>query len=313
MMRFFVRTFVLLCGVTLVSTSCSEETLPEARNQNSKRDSTDSHPPVTGLTYHVVDGQDALPGGGVRLAWYAPAEAVPDDYVVSVDGVDLVPTNDTYYDVFEPGAELAVYARYQDERSEPRTLFFGAKETKELTLWASDYVFYLKPLRTQFDSKDKKQNHIQGNYPRHPATDTISGFGFDASGKAWAYDLGDTVNWPFVDYYIVDFLPGIAIAAPDLHEPALNEKMSGVSNPISGTEYENYKTAESVGYYYNYTEIAQDGLYSLMLTDSNEISHFAKVMITNMEDAKVSLKLAFQPVPELRWLVVGKSSSGIEE
>ncbi len=271
---------------------CQEEGVPGPSKQNILLD-TLNHPPVKNLNYQVVESSSE-PGGGVRLMWVKPDSAEPDDYVVSVDGVDLVPVTENYMDVYEPGAKLAVYARYGGVKSEPVTANFGAVETAEITVWS-----------------------INDPSPDHP-----SGFGFTTDGTAATYLL--SMEPEKVDFYISMGQSGNTptLTAPKDHAPTpINgEGNASVIVPLSYDDLV-FASLSDYGFFITQKPLYSDSVYCLWIdpTDNGFTGddHFGKALVTNIEDNsgiyEVTFKLAYQKIPGLQWVVVDKPSSGIEE
>jgi len=55
------------------------------------------------------------------------------------------------------------------------------------------------------------------------------------------------------------------------------------------------------------------GVYALWIGVYEADAHYAKLRIMDVDGLKVTLKLACQTVPELRWLVAEKHVTGIKE
>jgi len=235
-------------------------------------------PPVTNLNFDIVDDTDGNPGGGIKVTWSAPADATPDEYVVSVDDVDQVAVDGTEDYVYTAGAEIAVYAVYGEERSSAETLDFGAVETPTLEVWS-------------VDDPD----------PEHP-----SAFGFGANGTAAPYAVSVEANWSSIDFYIA---AGPVLVSPSDHlpEPINNEENASSEE---NTTYEDLDivAATGVGNYLTGRDLTDNGLYGLWIDPTangyDEGDNFGKAVVTGIDGDKVTFKLAYQKVAGLRWVVV---------
>ncbi len=215
--------------------------------------------------------------------WEKPDSTEPDDYVVSVDGVDLVPIMEPYMDVYEPGAKLSVYARHSGEKSEPASANFGAAETPLIEVWS-----------------------VNDPDPDHPC-----GFGFDSSGSAKAYTSLET---DLYDYWIYADPDRILLVSPSDHAPEpFNEHYyysTAASESYSNLEVINISNSLTFS---TQSKIYVDSLYSLWLSEDmsgySAQDHFGKALVIGIENSsevyKISFKLAYQLIPGLRWVVLG--------
>lgn len=310
MKRSLSLTWVIIVTFAVVQMACEDSEIPRETSLVGKY--LDDYPPVENLEFVVIDE-----GSAVELTWDAPGTATPEEYVVSVDSVDQAPVTETIDYVHTPCALVEVYAVYPEGRSEPRALHFGAVETVELVLWATEWYSRPPCPRTEIipglaEQQKSARWEVEVHATDHPNPDDPAGFGFAEDGIAIAYDLSDTTTWPYVDFFIVDFGGGsLAIAGPEVHEPPLNDRMNGVTDPLR-ISYEDLNLAPSDGYY-TYSDIMTGGVYALWIGVYEADAHYAKLRVMDVDGFKVTLKLACQTVAKLRWLVVGKHITGIKE
>ncbi len=244
---------------------------------------------VRSLQYRVVADTLGNPGGGIRLEWVAPTyneggglfscsqrkEVYPDHYVIDADGVKVGTTTNTFYYVFTPCRAIEVAAVWDGEKSIPIMLDFEAVETPTLDIWS-------------MDDPD----------PSHP-----SGFGFGETGTATAYSVSDSTNNDKIDFFI-DY--GLKIASPNERVPTVNDERNTTSIEIGS--YYVLKVVSPCGNdrYLTKRDLANNGLYGLWIDPtSNGYStddNFAKAHVTGINGYKVTLRLAYQAVPGLRWV-----------
>jgi len=235
--------------------------------------------PPTNVNITVVDDQDGNPGGGIHVTWSAPADgSTPDEYVVSVDGVDQVAVTTLEDFVYTPGAKIVVKAIYGSDESAADAEELGAIETPSLNVWTVNDVD-----------------------PNHP-----SGFGFQTSGTAMAYAVSVPANAPEIDFYLAS---GPNLAAPKDHLPtAINEKGSASSSESGTYETLDITAATGVGAYLTNRSLAANGLYGIWLDDTDDgytaDDHFGKALVSGISGEQVTFKLAYQLEPGLRWVLV---------
>jgi len=234
-------------------------------------------PPVENLNYTIVNDQDGNPGGGLKLTWSAPADAEPDEYIVSVDGVDQVAVETTEDYVYTPGAKIEVFAVYNEDKSAAVELDFGVVETT-LEVWSVDDLD-----------------------PAHP-----SAFGFADDGNASTYAVSVESNWPMIDYYIAS---GPNLASPSDHLPTpINNEENANSSETGTYDGLDIVSETGVGKYLTNRDLTNGGLYGLWLDPTGDGydtgDHFGKAVVTGIDGNKVSIKVAYQKVGGLRWVVV---------
>jgi hypothetical protein len=256
--------------------------------------SPDELAPVSGLNYEIVNGLDGNPGGGIKLTWSAPPDygggggfscrrpensgTAGVEYVVSVDGVDQVAVDVTEAYVYTAGAEVAVYAVYNDVKSTPVTLDFGAVESPSVEVWSVD----------------------------DPSPDHPSGFGFCENGTVATYAESNEDNSDYIDYYVVS---GLILTYFYSHYPTPSPSDVAASSEEPGT-YDDLDivAATGVGTYSTSRALSNNGLYGLWI-DANangydESDNFGKALVTGIDGHKVTFTFAYQTVAGLRWVVV---------
>lgn len=232
--------------------------------------------PVTNLNFEIVNDTEGNPGGGIKVTWSAPATATPDEYIVSVDGADQVAVDVTEDYVYTAGAEVAVYAVYNDVKSAAETLDFKVIVT-DIDVYTTD----------------------------DPAADHPSGFGFTPAGSAQTYSVS-TANqdeWPDIDYYISS---GHVLTAPMDHLPdPLNAKGSAAS--VETDAFDDLDIVAAPGNYLTQRDLTVNGIYGLWLDAANDnydvTDHFGKAFVEGISGEQVTLKVAYQTVAGLRWVV----------
>ncbi|MBN2380945.1 hypothetical protein JXM67_14195 [candidate division WOR-3 bacterium] len=280
----YTLAIAFIAGMALFFTACEEDDGGEY--QPGEITTYQEHPPVKNLTYEVVDDLEGDPGGGIYLTWDSPDGATPEEYVVSIDGIDQTPTEVTEDYVYTPAAKIEVYAVYTDGRSTPKALEFKAVETELLEVWSS----------------------------KDPSPDHPSGLGFGSSGFAASYAMSFPQNWPFIDYYVDTT---VSLASPDLRTPEPMNDEHNTSCSQTGT-YEKLNVVKPCGgVYHDRTGIVKSDLYGLWLDENDNgytsDDHFAKAYVIDVQGLKVTLKLAYQRTPGLRWVITEEEKVGIEE
>jgi hypothetical protein len=136
--------------------------------------------------------------------------------------------------------------------------------------------------------------------PDHP-----SGFGFIGDGTAHAFALSDSSNWPSIDYVMDDFDGVMNFRSPNSFLPPYNGEDNTVAEAV-GTGFDDARNAE--GDFRHVLEAKRDSVYYLRIDPNANgwdagADHFAKAKVESVVDEKVTLKLAFQTIPGLSWLV----------
>jgi hypothetical protein len=137
--------------------------------------------------------------------------------------------------------------------------------------------------------------------------DSKHGFGFDADGNAVPYAL-DYVHFDSLDYYLDDTdtsLSPVGLVNPRRNN--WNQKGNAIKGPFSA-DYDSVKIADAPGSsYVEQMRLAFDAVYHFWLDpaangwDSGD--HFAKAKVVAMDGSKVTLKIGYQKVRGIRWLV----------
>lgn len=288
-MKTYPNLLIPLILLAIVLFTGCEEMEPFSENTSGQTAVGKDYPPVRNLDYEVVDDLDGQPGGGLHLRWDPPDGAIPQVYVVRVDGMDQPPVKTTEDYVYTPGMIVAVIAVYADGESKPEELDFEAVETPSLDVWS-----------------------VADPLPEHP-----SGLGFGPDGTASSYAVSYPENWPSIDYYI-DHDEGPFLSSPNSRElEPLNEEEN--TSCLSDFAYVELMIVIPCDQH-NYSSkrrIYKDDVFGLWLDpDADGYStndHFGKAKVLDAFGNKVTLKLAYQTVPGLRWVATEEGSVGIEE
>jgi hypothetical protein len=245
---------------------------------------------VQGLQYTVVSDTLGNQGAGVKLEWAEPyyyeggglfscsqrKEVYPDYYVIYAEGVRIGTTKDNFFYVFNPCVEVEVRAVWDGVESGGVVLDLAATETPTLEVFS-------------MDDPD----------PNHP-----SGFGFRPTGSVIAYSLSAGTDNDKIDYFIAS---GLKITSPSERVPAINDKRNTTS--IETGDYDNLKVVSPCdnGLYVTSRELENGSLYGLWIDPSADgystDDHFAKALVTGIDGYKVTLRLSYQSVGGLRWVV----------
>lgn len=129
-------------------------------------------------------------------------------------------------------------------------------------------------------------------------------FGFTSDGTAAAYDVTNTANYPKIDYIVEDRTVPMSFWSPNEYTPAYNQKIDG--SLAAGTDFDALLTAPTSGTYTTKTEFLQNSVYALWMGTSTTWTtsdHFAKVKVETVSGTTVTLKLSYQPIGGLRWLI----------
>jgi len=216
-------------------------------------------------------------GGTLRLTWTAVTDA--QSYEITTDDSTFT-TTAVSYDVVTPSATIEVRAVNGSDKSDPATIDCAVVETSSLIL---------------YDKTDPD--------PNHP-----SGLAFTTSGSASALSLDDA-NKATLDFVcdMVTVTPVGLVNAGD-YGWAQNVKLNTLMD--AGTvDYDAFTEAASTGYTTQLSTLT-NGVYALWLSASTawtSSDHFCKAKIISIEDvggySKVTLKVAYQKIGGLRWLV----------
>lgn len=223
------------------------------------------------VTYEPI-----LEGTELRLSWSAVQDA--EGYKVYVDGAEEADITGTSYDVAGPAKTVGVSAYGDGDETNQWTLDLGPTITTSLTVYGRG-----------------------DTASAHP-----SGFGFVTDGTAVTYPLSDSSNWPNLDFYLEDVGVPMTLCSPDVRN--YNTKFNG-SIEAATTNFDALDIAALVDAgYTDQTELAVNGVYSIWIDpnangwdDTND--HFGKIHILSISGHTVTMKLAYQRVSGLLWVV----------
>lgn len=251
--------------------------------------------PVQDAKCTPVEDEAGNPGGGVQVSFKSDTrlflreggcyqDYIADGQVKFVLSVDSAPQDSVTVEsddldktvsctLYTPGARITIDA-YE--------VGYGFLGSKELSVAA------LESLIEVYSSE----------------TEGPTGIGFDSTGKASAYSVEDSPAT--VDYFVSTDESGETTFLKS------GERYSGgVRGVCSASEsFDSLLITPSVSAatYQDSTAIAQGSVYSLYLDqgekDYSTDDFFAKAYVTSIADGRVSLRIAYQPVPGLRWVVV---------
>lgn len=129
-------------------------------------------------------------------------------------------------------------------------------------------------------------------------------FGFTSDGTPAAYDVTNTGDYTKIDYILEDRAVPLSFWSPNEYTPQYNTKING--SLAAGTDFAAVKTAPTSGTYTTKTELTVNSVYALWMgTSTNWLAtdHFAKAKVESVSGTMVTLKLAYQPIGGLRWLI----------
>lgn len=225
------------------------------------------------VTYEPIEN-----GAKLRLTWTAVTDA--DGYNIYVDGEKDTSITGTSIDVAGPAKKIEVSAYKGKEEGEKWTLDLTPTYTPALTLYgASD-----------------------------PSPDHPSGLALKDAG-AVALAIGVEANKPEIDYVFDDrgnFAP-MSIVNPGDYTPQINSKGNAVSDATTGS-FDDADIAPAPGSYETQrSPISQNAVYYLWLDRNNNNystdDNFAKIQIISISGTVVNIKVAYQKVKGLRWVV----------
>jgi hypothetical protein len=224
------------------------------------------------VTIQVLDN-----GATLRLTWDEVTDA--DGYYIYRDGV-LVDSIDeattTTYDADEPAQLYEVSAFAGEDESATDQIDCEPVVTTSLEVWDTDDSDTLHP----------------------------SAFGFNTSGTAIAYAIGDTTSWPSIDYYIHG---GATTEFWSPHHGNLNDQVNVTKN--SGeTDFDDIDICDAPGAYLSQTEVSENAVYYFWIDPTDNgwdaaTDYFGKIKVEDVSGNKVTMRLAFQTIAGLRWCV----------
>jgi hypothetical protein len=215
-------------------------------------------------------------GGTLRLSWAAITDA--KQYEITT-AESVFTTTALTYDLTTPTKSVEVRAVNGSDKSDPFVLSLAVKTTPTITVYG----------RSDTASS-------------HP-----SGFGFSSDGTAVPYSLTNQAT--SIDYVMDDvgtFGTGMWVTGPTGYQTPVNPWGNAIQS--SATGYDELAIAPAPGNYDLYLQIAVNGTYTAWLDHNDDgvvdaTDHFAKIKVESVDGAIVTLKLAYQAVGGLRWLV----------
>ena len=230
------------------------------------------------LTKPNVTTEAVNTGATLRLTWTAVTDA--KSYEITTDDSTYTTTS-TSFDVTTPTGTIDVRAVNGSDKSDPATIDCKVVETSSLVLYG--------------------KSDANANDP--------SGLAFTTSGSASALSLDDA-NKASLDFVCddVNLSPVGFVNAGDYSWPQ-NAKVNTLMD-AGTTDYDAFIYAAASGYTTQLV-LGANGVYALWLSSSaswTASDHFAKAKIITIEQPdgtyyKVTLRLAYQKIGGLRWLV----------
>jgi hypothetical protein len=135
---------------------------------------------------------------------------------------------------------------------------------------------------------------------------TDDAFGFSTTtGIAVAMDA---VVGPDIDFVMEDRAPDpMSFWSPTSYNPVYNNKDNAASVATGITDFNALKICAAPGNYFTKLQISENAVYSLWIDVTGDgystDDHFAKSQVVSISGTAVTLKLAYQKVGGLRWLV----------
>lgn len=214
-------------------------------------------------------------GATLRLTWIEIADA--DGYYIYADGVIIDTLDDAAtitYDATTPAAEYGVSAYAGEDVSSIATIDCEPTVTTGLVVY------------------DMSQ----------PPPDP-SGFGFNSSGTAVAYQVSDSTNHALLDFYI-ESAPQ-SFFSP--HHGGYNAEVNATENSGS-TNFDAQDIANAPGNYTTQTDIVSDAVYFFWIDPTNNgwdnsTDYFGKIKVLSISGTAITMDLAYQPISGLRWCV----------
>ena len=223
------------------------------------------------VTYEAINS-----GAELRLTWTAVTDA--KEYEITTDD-SVFTTTASPFDIKSPTSMIEVRAVNGNDESDPFVLSLAVKTTPTITVYG----------RSDTD-------------PSHP-----SGFGFSSDGTAVPYSLtNQATSIDFVMDDVGTFGTGMWVTGPTGYQTPVNPWGNAIQS--SATGYDVLAIAPAPGNYDLYLQIAVNGTYTAWLDHNDDgvvdaTDHFAKIKVESIDGTIVTLKLAYQTVGGLRWLV----------
>lgn len=233
--------------------------------------------PVT-LDAPKVDWTVKDQGGTLKLTWDAVTDA--EGYKVYFDGSSSADTTltATSIEITEPMKSVKVEA-------------YNGTETADSTL-----VLSVTSTVTTINVHGLSQ------------VGTDNAFGFNTTtGIGTAVDVSSGTSTT-ADFVMEDRAPDpMSFWSPTSYTPPVNAKDNASVVATGITDFNALKGATAPGSYSTKTEISQNAVYSLWIDPTGDgystDDHFGKAQVTSLSGAAVTLKVAYQMIPGLRWVV----------
>jgi len=214
-------------------------------------------------------------GATLRLTWAAVTDA--ESYEITTDETTYTVTASPF-DVTTPTKSIKVYAVNGTDKSDPFSIDCGVVTTTSIDVYG-----------------------ISDPEPTHP-----SGIGFNTDGTAIAVSV--TNQKAQVEFVMDDqYQSGtMYLFSPIGYDPHINEWGNAAQD--AGAEFDAVYLAPGTGNYNLYMALAVNGTYAAWLDHNNDSSidatdHFAKIKILSINGTLVTVKLAYQKIGGLRWLM----------
>lgn len=216
-------------------------------------------------------------GATLRLTWDAVDGA--DSYEITADGSTYT-TDATTYDVSVPAATIEVRSMKGDTKGDSATTIdCRVVETQALEIYGLT----------------------------DPDTSHYGGFGFESDGTIATYSLYDYSNFALLDYFADDgnYSP-MALVNPGSKQ--WNYKGNKVAAASAASYDEITIAADTAGAYSDSAlTLASGGFCYLWLDRGNdgfsEDDHFAKAQVLSIDGHLMTMRIGYQRVRGLRWLV----------
>ena len=222
------------------------------------------------VTYEAINS-----GAELRLTWTAVTDA--KEYEITTDD-SVFTTTASPFDVKSTTGTIEVRAVNGSDKSDPFTLDLTAKLTASITVYGKS-----------------------DTAASHP-----SGIGFNTDGTALAVSLTNQASQVEFVMDDVSFAPAMYLFGPTGYTPPVNTWGNAVQ--LSTTAFDSLTVAPASGNYDLYLQIAQNATYAAWLDHNDDglidaTDHFAKLKIESINGAVVTVKLAYQKIGGLRWLM----------
>lgn len=261
---------------------------------------------VYSVTVTAIDEQDAADTASVDITVYSTILEVPDvDFEVHNEGQMV---RFAWYDI-ENADFYRIFADDVVVDTAYGPVYDAWIQAKKYGVTAFS-VLYGESDPGEVDLKPVTTNNVEVWGDTDPDTSHHSGYGFNTLGVAITYSLSDTSNWPYIDHWISSYISPMLFASPDIwigYSGPFNNERNYTANSGS-TIFDDLDMALPPGSYWNYTDIIEGSVYFLWIDPTangwdNNTDHFAKIKVVAVSGLKVTMKIAYQVVPGLRWLV----------